>query len=209
MKTKLISFGIVTLLVIGIGLSINQTKDTARTILTPETASDSSTDSESPRAGSSGDGAQDGSLDENPPTSLDRDQEGLLGGIQYAISAVRIGDKTFSVELAMTREQQALGLGERDNLPANLGMLFVFKPADIAKFWMKGMRFNLDMVWIADGKVVEITRNAPAPKLDTKTESLPVYSANTEVDYVLELNAGAANTLKVGDSVEVIDSSQV
>jgi len=125
---------------------------------------------------------------------------------QYAKSTVRVGNKTFSVELALTPETQLLGLGQRDSLAKNSGMLFTFKPAQMITFWMKDMRFSLDMVWIADGKIVYISRNLPTPKGDIKPENLPIYSANVPVDYVLEINAGAAEGLNVGDRVEIVDS---
>ncbi|MDP2605929.1 MAG: DUF192 domain-containing protein [Deltaproteobacteria bacterium] len=128
---------------------------------------------------------------------------------QYARSGVRIGEKTFSVELALTDEQQALGLGERDTLAINAGMLFVFKPAQTPAFWMKDMRFDLDIIWIFDGRVVDISRRVPAPKSDAKPENLPTYSPDTEVDYVLEINASAADGITIGDRVEVVNSSQV
>ena len=178
MKSKIISFGILGVLVIVAGISLNQNKTTEQITLSAESTS---------------------------PTDLPTD----LGSDQYAVSAVRIGEKTFNVELALTREQQSLGLGERDSLPANSGMLFVFKPAEIVPFWMKGMRFNLDIVWISEGNIVDITRNAPVPKPETKTENLPLYSPKTEIDYVLELNAGAADKMNVGDRVEIVNSSQV
>ncbi|MEK7535014.1 MAG: DUF192 domain-containing protein [Patescibacteria group bacterium] len=136
-----------------------------------------------------------------PPTEL--------GINDHATSVVRIGNKTFNVELALTLDQQSLGLGGRDSLAKNSGMLFVFKPASIANFWMKDMRFNLDLVWVSDGKIIEITRNAPAPKTGTKTEDLPTFSPNVPVDYVLEINSGSADGIKIGDRVEIADSSQV
>ncbi|MCR4277913.1 MAG: DUF192 domain-containing protein [Candidatus Berkelbacteria bacterium] len=166
MKSKLISFGILSALVIVAGFGVNQIKTNPRTTLSAET-------------------------------------------VQYARSAVRIGDKTFSVELALTPEQQSLGLGERDSLAKNSGMLFVFKPAGQETFWMKDMRFDLDMVWIAEGKIVDISRHVPAPKEGMKTENLPTYSPNSEVDYVLEINSGEADEMNIGDRVEVVNSSQV
>ena len=128
---------------------------------------------------------------------------------QYATTAVRVGDKTLNVELALTEEQQALGLGQRDALAKNTGMLFVFKPAEATSFWMKDMRFNIDIIWIADGKIVDISRNVPAPEPNTEPKKLPTYSPNTAIDYALELNAGEAEKMKVGDRVEMVYSSQV
>jgi hypothetical protein len=139
----------------------------------------------------------------NPKTTLSAET------VEYARSTVRIGDKTFNVELALTLDQQALGLGQRDSLAKNSGMLFVFKPAGQESFWMKDMRFDLDMVWITDGKIVDISRHVPAPKKGEDTSNLPTYSPKTEVDYVLEVNSGEADGMKVGDRVEVANSSQV
>lgn len=128
---------------------------------------------------------------------------------QYATTSVKIGQKTFNVELAITADQQELGLGSRDSLAKNAGMLFVFKPAQTATFWMKDMRFNLDMVWISDGKIVDISRNLPAPKSGTNPADLPTYSPNVLVDYVLEINAGQSVGMKIGDHVEITDTSSV
>ncbi|MEK7202107.1 MAG: DUF192 domain-containing protein [Patescibacteria group bacterium] len=132
-----------------------------------------------------------------------------LGISQYARSGVRIGEKTFSVELALTDEQQALGLGERDSLATNAGMLFVFEPAQTPAFWMKDMRFDLDIVWIFDGKVVDLSRHVPAPNSDALPQNLPTYSPKIQIDYVLEVNSGAADSIKIGDRVEIVNSSQV
>lgn len=182
MKTKLIGLGILAALVIVVGLSVNQIKTNSKTTLSAETVSS---------------------------TTPDETRDGSLGVYKYARGGVRIGDKTFSVEIALTQEQQALGLGQRDSLARDAGMLFVFKPAQLRTFWMKDMRFDLDTVWIFDGKVVHISRRVPAPKSNVLPENLPTYSPGTEVDYVLEINAGAADGLKVGDRVEIINSSQV
>lgn len=129
--------------------------------------------------------------------------------VQYATTSIRIGNQTFKVELALTLEQQALGLAERDSLADNAGMLFVFKPTKPMTFWMKDMRFGLDIIWITDGKIVDISRHLPVPKPGTKTEDLPTYSSGTAVDYVLEINAGQADKMKVGDRVEIVNSSHV
>ena len=190
MKGKLIGLGIVVALVIVAGLSVNQIKTNPGTSLSAETVSPTPS---TPSTGLGTGGLGTDELDEN----------------QYAKSTVRVGNKTFSVELALTPETQLLGLGQRDSLAKNSGMLFTFKPAQTITFWMKDMRFSLDMVWIADGKVVHISRNLPAPQKDIKPENLPIYSANTPVDYVLEINAGEAVGLKIGDSVEIVDSFSI
>lgn len=123
-----------------------------------------------------------------------------------AVTQVSINNKTFTVELAITADQQARGLSGRDEIPANQGMLFVFKPAQKTSFWMKDMKFPLDIVWIHNQKIVDISRNLPPPSTDTSTKDLPTYSPSEAVDYVLEINAGQATYFQVGDRVTINDS---
>src|SRR6185436_18462817 len=69
-------------------------------------------------------------------------------------SKVRIGDNVFSVEIAETPETRAQGLGDRASIGANNGMLFLFDAPGNYGFWMKDMRFSIDIMWIKDNKVV-------------------------------------------------------
>lgn len=96
--------------------------------------------------------------------------------------------RTFRIEVADTIDKREKGLGGRDSLPADQGMFFPFPAAQYWVFWMKGMRFPIDIIWIQDGKVVDIDADVPAPK------GLPLetYSPTAPADAVLELNAGIA-----------------
>jgi len=123
-----------------------------------------------------------------------------------AVSAVRVGQKIFSDELAISENQQATGLSNRASLSPGTGMLFVFKDARRPVFWMKDMLFPLDIVWIYQGKVIDISRNVPEPEPGTPADELPLYEPASEVDYVLEINAGEAAQINIGDKVEVVDS---
>lgn len=116
---------------------------------------------------------------------------------------VTVGDQAYTVEIAATPEEQALGLSNRDDLDANSGMLFPFMPPHSASFWMKDMRFPIDIVWIAGGKVVGVEKNTPPPQPGAETRSLPTYESPQPVDYVLELKAGQSQFFKVGDDVTV------
>lgn len=116
-----------------------------------------------------------------------------------------IGTAIIPVELATNPQQWSDGLSRRDKLAAGTGMLFVFEGEAIYSFWMKEMRFPLDMVWITAGCVVEgVTADIPPPAPDTPTASLPMYSPQTPVLYVLEINAGeaAAKGIQPGSAVQ-------
>lgn len=113
-----------------------------------------------------------------------------------SIPVVQIGNAVFEVEIAETPAKQAIGLSGQPGLPENKGMLFSFRNAGSYGFWMKGMRFPLDILWIAGNKVVGIEKNIPA-------DSAASYYPPEPVDKVLEINAGLADKLgiKTGDSV--------
>lgn len=120
------------------------------------------------------------------------------------MSTVQIGQTLVNVEIADTPEKMALGLGERDSLPEDSGMLFVYGTKTPAVFWMKGMRFPLDIIWIADNKVVDIHEKVPHEPGVVDNE-LKRYLPNQLVDSVLEVNAGFVekNNTKIGDSVQM------
>jgi uncharacterized membrane protein (UPF0127 family) len=116
-----------------------------------------------------------------------------LRKVIWAELAVR--GKTFQVEVADTPAKLEKGLGERDGLPRDHGMYFPFAEAKHWVFWMKGMRFPIDIVWIRDGKVVDIT---PDVQVD---QGLPLktYSPVEPADAVLELDAGVAREIGLQD----------
>ena len=106
---------------------------------------------------------------------------------------VTIGSASFVVEVADTGESRQQGLSGRESLDEGTGMLFVFNQERFLTFWMKEMNFPLDMVWIdASCKVVDISRDVPAPEPGQTLADLPTYGPETPAMYVLEINAGAS-----------------
>ena len=102
-----------------------------------------------------------------------------------------------------TPAERAAGLSGYDELPEDAGMLFVFAEPWQPSFWMKGMRFALDIIWMRDDTVVQIHAAVPPPPPDTPDDQLPRYRPNHPITHVLELNAGAAARLgiAVGDRI--------
>ena len=121
---------------------------------------------------------------------------------------VAVGGATFKVELAITQDQRSQGLSGRAMLAPGAGMLFVFDEEGRYSFWMKEMRFPLDLVWIgpsAEGcTVVDITPNAPPPAPGLSVTELPLYTPVAPARYVLEVNGGATEAagVRIGDRVE-------
>ena len=119
------------------------------------------------------------------------------------LKRITVGSQELSVEIANDPSEITKGLGERDQIGSD-GMLFVLSQRIIPTFWMKGMRFALDFVWIDGGRVVDLTENVPAEPgvVDAK---LKRYSPDHVVTHVLELDAGEIKKreISVGDSVQM------
>ncbi len=118
---------------------------------------------------------------------------------------VIIGGHTIQVEVAVTNSQKEKGLGGRESLAPDRGMLFVYPNRDRYGFWMKDMRFPLDYIWIDGTTIVDLSQHVPAPK--TAGEPPIELSPKVPVDKVLEVNAGVIEKLgiKIGDAVKFSD----
>ncbi len=93
----------------------------------------------------------------------------------------------FELLVAGTYAQRELGLGNRSGLPANKGMLFPYDQESKPCFWMRGMRFPVDMIWLDKSKtVVDVAANV-------KPGTFPqAFCPKQPAQYVIELNANAA-----------------
>lgn len=114
-----------------------------------------------------------------------------------------INDTTISIEIARTAEQHNLGLSYRESLDENTGMLFVYDTLVLPSFWMYGMNFPLDIIWIRDDEIIGIEANVLAPEDPTNPQEM--YRPERAVTATLEVNAGWTEThgVEVGDKVEV------
>ena len=108
--------------------------------------------------------------------------------IQDNIGTIKLNNKAISVEISDTDEERAQGLSGREDLALGTGMLFVFENPAIHGFWMKDMKFDIDIVWINEaGDVLGVEKNISP---DTYPE---VFDPDEPVKYVLELKAGEAD----------------
>ncbi len=112
--------------------------------------------------------------------------------------AVKVGSKTYRLEVAADDAAREHGLMERDAIAADGGMVFVFPTPRVLKFWMHHTRFDLDIVYLdAAGRVVSV-------------HAMKAYDEGSTVSggpavYAIELSAGqaAACGVKAGDRVTI------
>lgn len=115
--------------------------------------------------------------------------------------SARLGGEVLVLEIADTDALRKQGLSGREGLKSNEGMFFVFPKDDAYGFWMKDMRFPIDIVWLDDGYRIVDMRERVQP------ESYPeVFRPNVSARYTVEFPSGffAKHGLAKGMSLEIL-----
>lgn len=123
---------------------------------------------------------------------------------QNTFKKIKVGNKELKVEVVNDEDSLRKGLSNRDQIGSD-GMLFVLSTEQKAVFWMKDMKFDLDMIWIKSGQVIEITKNVLRP--NEKDSNLTLYSSQKPISQVLEVRAGDSEKygITVGDIVTLME----
>ena len=109
---------------------------------------------------------------------------------------------TFNVQVADSEEERKIGLMFRTQMPADEGMIFLFDGETTLSFWMKNTLIPLDIIYLdKNWKIVSIQKMAQPCKADP----CPLYPSVGPAKYVLEINAGLSDKLKIqsGDQVQM------
>lgn len=125
--------------------------------------------------------------------------------LKYEVKTIKINQTSLRVEIADTKSKRSAGLGGRNSIASDSGMLFIFPKLNKYPFWMKNTKISLDIIWIKQKTVVDIIKNATPPLPGQKDETLPVYISNGPVDMVLEVASGFVDTnnIKIDDKIEI------
>jgi|SRR3989344_4008067 len=113
-------------------------------------------------------------------------------------STVHLKEQTVKVTVADTPESRERGLSGRSELAPDEGMLFVFPEDGHYAFWMKDMRFAIDIVWISYSEEIVDVEEKVSP------ETYPaVFTPRRPARYVLELPSGFVeeHDVTIGDTV--------
>ncbi len=116
-------------------------------------------------------------------------------------ATANIAGREIQLEVAETPQQQAQGLMFRPPLPDNRGMLFPFTPSRPVSFWMKNTPSPLDMIFLLDGRVQAIARNATM----CVSDPCPIYPESGVIaDNVIEVRAGLTQELGLQEGDQVV-----
>ncbi len=125
-----------------------------------------------------------------------------LGQYLPITAIATIAGREIQLEVAETPSQQEKGLMFRPPLADDRGMLFPFTPSRPVAFWMKNTPSPLDIIFLLNGEVKAIARNATT----CKSNPCPIYpAAGVVADNVVEVRAGLTQELglKEGDQITV------
>ena len=135
-------------------------------------------------------------------TSEDSSLESAFGADRLIISADEHACYLFDVYVASTREQQMRGLMHVRELSEFMGMIFIYRRADIRSMWMRNTYIPLDMLFIrGDGTISSVAANTVPLSLESVASIEPV-------NFVLELNAGVAAKLGIGTESRIVFTNQ-
>ncbi len=86
-------------------------------------------------------------------TSCSKEQSAKQSGP----AQISLGDKSLSIEFAITQSEQRKGLMGRDGIEDDHGMLFIYKAPQRMSYWMKNVEFPIDIgFFTADGVLREV-----------------------------------------------------
>lgn len=120
------------------------------------------------------------------------------GGHLRHDKTLSINGHTVYIQTAKTLDDQHRGLSGLSCIGSNEGMLFEFDQSAAHHFWMKGMQFPLDMIWLGSNEKVVTELQGISPSTYPQT-----FVSDSPAQYVLELPAGQANKFGILDGQKI------
>ncbi|MDD3582044.1 MAG: DUF192 domain-containing protein [Desulfobacca sp.] len=122
--------------------------------------------------------------------------DSALSAATNQLRQICINGVELQVEVVDSPAQIFQGLSGRNALPPGQGMLFMMPTLEQQHFCMRGMRFGLDIIWIARGRIIGMAKNLDPQ--DNRT-----FSSPAPADQVLEVPAGFCDQhqLKINNMV--------
>ena len=118
--------------------------------------------------------------------------------------AAVVGGRAVALEVADTDDLRDLGLGGRESLATDTGMIFTYLQADWRTFWMKGCRIGLDIAYLDDDRRIFQIGSLDPPAPSTPEGDWPALESTAPARYVVEMEKGwfARHGIEAGAVVE-------
>jgi uncharacterized membrane protein (UPF0127 family) len=125
-----------------------------------------------------------------------------VGDSEYLKGYATVDNYKILVDIAITDKQVQEGLAIKNSLNENEAMLFFLGEPEKASFWMKNMKFPIDIIWLNENfSIVHMEHELEPCKSTFDCKS---YTPNAEALYVLETINGFAkkHNLEIGDKIQ-------
>ena len=118
---------------------------------------------------------------------------------KFSKKKITSGKVNLDVEVAETQEQHNYGLMNRNKMPENLGMIFVFDTNEVRSFWMKNTFIDLSIGYFDQNKVLFQILDMKATSL--MQQDFPSYVSSGPARFALEVPKGwfQKHGIKIGD----------
>jgi uncharacterized membrane protein (UPF0127 family) len=107
----------------------------------------------------------------------------------YEQTIVTVNGVSLVTDIADTSEKKTRGLGVRESMDENEAMIFLFDDEAKHSFWMKGMKFPIDIIWLDSNKRIVHIEHSLEP---CQAQPCQSYVPDKGALYVLETVAGFA-----------------
>lgn len=121
---------------------------------------------------------------------------------EYLKGSVIVDNYKILVDIALTDKQVQDGLSIKNSLNENEGMLFFLGEPRKASFWMKNMKFPIDIIWLNETfSIVHIEQDLQPCESVFNCKS---YKPNSEALYVLETIDGFTkkHNIQIGNKID-------
>lgn len=123
---------------------------------------------------------------------------------------VVLDGRTFTLEIVADDASRIRGLGGRESIPADGGMLFVFTSSERREFVMRDCLVDIDIIFLDGSATIVAMHHMPTedPKRDDETmleynDRLKRYSSRFDSQFVIELQGGMLEQLSLSDGQRV------
>ncbi len=131
------------------------------------------------------------------------------------VQSVKIGGKWFHLELALDDTVRVKGLGQRDHIEEDGGMLFVFPGARESAFVMRDCPVPIDVIYLdGSSRIVAMHQMQPDPPrgpdegkpgeiVEKYEKRLKQYPSRFPTQFVIELKGGTLPGLKLKEGERI------
>lgn len=123
---------------------------------------------------------------------------------------VKIGPKTFELEIVADPATRELGLGGRKEMAPDHGMLFSFPDSKLRRFVMRDCYIDIDIIFLDSAGRITAMHTMPIEELKRDDETqyayevrLKKYSSKFNAQYAIELIGGMIDTLDLQEGQQI------